>query len=110
QKGWLDFLDNIYRTASPDVRMRVLYGFEVQTLPGQLMSYFAAPNGVLVSNVTEKEKAARAGLRAGDVIIKAGEKPIDTLDHLIEALDAATAPVEITISRRREHMKITLQR
>jgi len=115
QKGWLDFLDNIldniYRTASPDVRMRVLYGFEIQTLTGQLMSYFAVTNGVLVSNVTEKEKAARAGLRAGDVIIKVGEKPIDTLDHLIGALDGpAGIPVEITVSRRREHLKITLQR
>jgi len=111
QKGWLDFLGNIYRTASPDVRMRVLYGFEVQTLTGQLMNYFETPNGLLVSNVIEKEKAARAGLRAGDVIIKVGEKPIDTLDHLIEALDSAGGPpVEITISRRREHMKIALQR
>jgi len=112
KENWHIFLAGIRSQAPPDVRMRVLYGFEIQTLTSQLKNYFAVTNGVLVSNVIEKEKAARAGLQAGDVIIEVGEKPIDNLVNLISALDAAppAVAVEITVSRRREQLKITLQR
>lgn len=107
-EAWDKFIGSVYRTAPPDVRLRVFYGFEIQTLTGQLMNYFAVINGVLVSNVTEKEKAARAGLQAGDVIIEAGGKPVNNLANLISALDAG-ASVEITVSRRRENVKIIFQ-
>jgi S1-C subfamily serine protease len=63
---------------------------------------------VLVSHVAENNKAARAGLRAGDVIIEAGGNPVNNLANLIAALDGA-APVEITVSRRREKLKIVFQ-
>ncbi len=106
-----DFIRIVTSQAAPDIRMRVLYGFEIQPLTSQLMSYFAVTNGVLVSHVTEKDRASRAGLRAGDVITEAGGKPINKLDHLITVLDgAAGAPVEITVSRRREEIKLTFQR
>jgi len=75
------------------------------------MNYFQVTNGVLVSNVTEKEKAARAGLQAGDVIIEVGGKPINRLADLISALDSGTGEsIEIAVSRRREQLKITLER
>src|SRR5262249_18764948 len=69
-------VDGIWNQAPPDVRLRVLYGFEVQTLTGQLMSYFAVDNGLLVSNVNENTVAARAGLQAGDVIVESGAETI----------------------------------
>ncbi len=104
-------VDGIWNQAQPDVRLRILYGFEIQTLTGQLMSYFAAPNGLLVSNVNENTVAARSGLQAGDVIVEAGAKPINRLADLIDALDDnAAAPIEITVARRRERIKITFQR
>jgi S1-C subfamily serine protease len=111
QKAWLDFLNGI-RTAAPlDIRLRVYYGFEVQPLTGQLMNYFTVTNGVLVTNVTENNKTAKSGLQAGDVIIKVGEKTVTNLATLIGALDAATGEsVEMTVSRRREQMKIAFQR
>jgi S1-C subfamily serine protease len=113
QKGWADFINTIIPTspAGPDIRMRVLYGLEVQPLSGQLMSYFSVPNGLLVTTVAEKLKAARAGLQAGDVIIKAGEKSINKLADLSAALDLSNVePVQLVISRRREQMKLSLQR
>ncbi|MCG3159637.1 MAG: hypothetical protein JMDDDDMK_00651 [Acidobacteria bacterium] len=110
KNAWLDFILPLYRTAPSDVRMRVLYGFEVQALTGQLMNYFAVTNGVLVSSVAENNRAARSGLRAGDVIVEAGGKPINNPANLISVLDTAgSAPVEITVSRRRESMKITFR-
>ena len=104
-------VDGIWNQAPSDVRLRVLYGFEVQTLTGQLMVYFAAPNGLLVSNVSENAAAARAGLQAGDVIVEAGAKSINRLADLIDALDSTGgSPLEITVARRRERLKITFKR
>jgi S1-C subfamily serine protease len=104
-------VDGIWNQAPLDVRLRVLYGFEVQTLTGQLMSYFAVDNGLLVSNVNENTVAARAGLQAGDVIVESAAKSINKLADLIDALDSAGgSPLEITVERSRERLKITFRR
>ena len=115
KEAWRRFVNGlvggIWNQAQPDVRLRVLYGFEIQTLTGQLMSYFAVNNGVLVSNVNDNTVAARSGLQAGDVIVEAGAKRINRVADLIDALDdAGAAPFEITVARRRERIKITFQR
>jgi len=104
-------VDGIWNQAPLDVRLRVLYGFEVQTLTGQLMSYFAVDNGLLVSNVNENTVAARAGLQTGDVIVAASAKSMNRLSDLIDALDSASgSPLDITVTRRRERLKITFRR
>jgi S1-C subfamily serine protease len=114
KEAWRRFVNGlvggIWNQAQPDVRLRVLYGFEIQPLTGQLMSYFAVNNGLLVSNVNDNTVAARSGLQAGDVIIEAGAKRINRLADLIDALDAGPAPIEITVARRRERIKITFTR
>src|SRR5262245_13635254 len=110
QKAWGDWVRLIGTAAPKDVRLRVFYGFEIQTLTGQLMSYFAVNNGVLVSSVNEDGKASRSGLKAGDIIIDVGGRPITNLDNLMGSLDSAGAePFEITVSRRRERLKITFR-
>jgi S1-C subfamily serine protease len=104
-------IDGIWNQAPLDVRLRVLYGFEIQALTGQLMNYFGAPNGLLVSNVGEGAIAARSGLQTGDVIIAAGAKQINRLTDLVDALDSAnSSPIEITVARRGKRVKITFQR
>jgi S1-C subfamily serine protease len=73
------------------------------------MNYFAVTNGLLVSNVVENNKAARAGLQAGDIIIKVGEVEITNLATLSTALNEAQGEaIEITVSRRREMVKLAL--
>ena len=110
QIQWRIWVDNIRTAAPPDIRLRVFYGFEIQTLTGQLMNYFAVNNGVLVSNVTENGKASRSGLQTGDIILEVGGTSVTNLATLMKALDAAgSAPIEITVSRRRERQKITFQ-
>jgi S1-C subfamily serine protease len=87
----------------------VFYGFEIEPLTGQLMNFFAVTNGVLVSNVAANNKAARAGLQAGDVIVKVGEQPITNLATLLKALEPSPGEaVEITVSHRRELVKLAL--
>jgi len=104
------FVQAVTSPAPPDIRLRVFYGFEIESLTGQLMNYFAVTNGVLVSNVTENNKAARAGLRAGDIIVKVGDQLITNLTTLIKAMDdgAQGEAIEITVSRRRETVKLAL--
>ncbi len=105
------FVQAVTLPAPPSIRLRVLYGFEVEPLTGQLMNYFAVTNGLLVSNVADKNKAARSGLQAGDVIIKVGEQQITNLLSLVNALDNSKAEtIEITVNRRRESVKLSLPR
>ena len=92
------FFQIVLNPAPPEVRLRVFYGFEVETLTGQLMNYFAVTNGLLVTNVLDNNKAAQAGLKAGDVILSVGEMPITNLAALSKALNEAQGEaIEITV-------------
>ncbi len=105
------FVQAVTSPAPPDIRLRVFYGLEVHLLSGQLMSYFAVTNGLLVSCISDKNKAALGGLQAGDVIVKVGEQPINSLSSLVNALDNAKGDsIELTVSRRRETVKLSLPR
>jgi serine protease Do len=66
-----------------DARMPSL-GINAEDLSGQLGSYFGAPDGagILIRDVRAGTAAAKAGLQAGDVIVKVDGKPIRTLAEL----------------------------
>ncbi|HXZ13877.1 MAG TPA: PDZ domain-containing protein [Candidatus Sulfotelmatobacter sp.] len=70
-----------------DGRMPVL-GISAEDLTGQLGAYFGAPDnaGVLVREVRPDTAAEKAGLKAGDVIVKVNETPVHSLDELREQL------------------------
>ena len=105
------FVGAVTGPAPQEIRLRVLYGFEVLPLTSQLMNYFSVTNGLLVSNVIENNKAGRAGLMAGDIILKVGESTIGNFGNLIQALDDnSNDPIALTISRQRGQLKINLPR
>jgi serine protease Do len=111
KKGWITFINGIFTEAPSDIRLRVFYGFEIQLLTSQLASYFAVTSGVLVSAVIPDNKARRGGLRAGDVIVQAGGKPVTNLANLLAALDGASGEsVEVQVMRRREPVRLQLPR
>ena len=58
-------------------------------------------DGVLVRAVEDGSAASRAGLERGDLIVAAGERQIDSVDQLYEALDEARAEgkLQLTIVR-----------
>ena len=66
-------------------------GLEVQDLGKQLAEYFQVPNGrgVLASAVDRASSADRAGIKAGDVIVKVDGETIRDVDDLREAVDRA---------------------
>ncbi|MEP7272929.1 MAG: PDZ domain-containing protein [Acidobacteriota bacterium] len=104
-------MDNILRPAPPEVKLRVRYGIDVEPLTTQLMRYFAVSSGLLVTAVTETDRAARAGLRAGDVIVAIGKVPVNDVVSLLKGLDeTGEQPIVLAVSRQREHVQLTLAR
>ncbi len=103
-------MKGIVSPAPPDVRLRVYYGLEVQPLTAQMLAYFVAPNGVLISSLTDKLRAAENGLQTGDVIVKVGSQTITDVAKLLAALDEANGVAEITVQRRRAPLTVKLTR
>lgn len=91
-------------------------GVQVENLTPQLADYFGVKQGkgVLITEVEAGTPAAKAGLKAGDCIVKAGTKDVGSIMDLTEALDSAGAanqPVTLTIIRRgqEESFKVELE-
>jgi serine protease Do len=87
-------------------------GVEYVEVGEQLAAYFKLPGqaGVLVSAVDADGPAAKAGLRAGDVILKLDGRAIESGRALREAVAAAEGEVEVTVHRdgRPVDLKVTL--
>jgi serine protease Do len=86
-------------------------GMMVENLTPQLGDYFGVPNGhgVLIRSVEKNSPAERAGLRAGDVVVKVGEHSIaDTSDWRNAMRAHHSGSVPLSIVRERKQQKITL--
>ena len=61
-----------------------ILGLRLLTLNEQLGEYFGAPNneGVLVEEVEHASAAEKAGLKAGDIIIRVGKKTITAVEKI----------------------------
>jgi S1-C subfamily serine protease len=66
-------------------------------------------DGVLVRGVQDDSPAARAGIERGDLIVAAAGAPIDRVDALYEALDAAGESLELTTVRGTDERTITVR-
>ena len=90
-------------------------GIEYMELGEQLAAYFkAGKSGVLVTSVDADGPAAKAGLKAGDVIVKLGADVIADGGDLREALSGAEGGSEVAVTVQREgrpvELKVTLAR
>lgn len=76
-------------------------GLQLMALNEQLGEYFGTPNkrGVLVEEVLKESNGAKAGFKAGDVIVRVGNYTIEDLEDFHNALrhfdEGDTAQVEI---------------
>ena len=70
-------------------------------LPAALQERFARPNGLRVAEVVAGGPADRAGLRAGDLLISAGGRPVQKAQDLQRLMfgDAIGQPLAITVMR-----------
>lgn len=86
-------------------------GIEFMELGEQLAAYFkAGTSGVLVTSVDEGGPAAKAGIKAGDVIARLAGKAIADGGDLRDAVRDAEGDVAITVTRdgRPVELKVTL--
>jgi len=82
-------------------------GVTVQELTPELAIYFGVKDGVLVSGVTPDSPAAKAGIRAGDVITAVHDKPVTSAGELVSQLGVTTG--EVTIGLTRDKKPLTLK-
>jgi len=87
-------------------------GVQLQTMSAQLAEYFglSGRNGSLVVFVHSDSAAAKAGIRAGDVIISVASQKTEYPRDVIRALSSrAEGPVEITVMRDKKERSVTVQ-
>jgi serine protease Do len=81
-------------------------GVTVQELTPELATYFGVKDGVLVSSVTADSPAAKAGIKAGDVITMVEDKPVTSAGELVSLLSAKTGEVAIGLTRDRKPLTL----
>ena len=91
---------------------RARLGITYTEIDGQLADYFKAPGdrALLVSSVVADSAAAKAGLRAGDVLVKIGGTPIEATTDLREAVSDLEPgkPTPVTVLREGKNLELTV--
>jgi serine protease Do len=85
-------------------------GIEGEAVDGQLAEYFGVKAGVLVRSVLKGSAAERAGLKAGDVLVKVGESKVAAPGDVSGALRERTAnqPVSLVVVRERKEVTLSV--
>jgi C-terminal processing protease CtpA/Prc len=83
-------------------------GLSFQELGEQLAGYFKVEGGVLVTHVEADGPAARAGIKAGDVIVRVGAQAIKDGGDLRQAIRDADAGSKTTVVVQREGRSVDL--
>jgi len=85
-------------------------GVEVKDLSDQLQDYFQVKNGVLIEQVIKDSPAQKAGLKAGDVIIKINDKQINDYSDLLRTLNFYDPGDKVTVyfSRKGQNKKVVV--
>ena len=85
---------------------RARLGVTLQELTPELAAYFNVKDGVLVSAVRADSPAAKAGIKAGDVITAVSDKPISNASELTAQLDGKSGEVSIGLTRDKKLMTV----
>ncbi|MFB3828861.1 MAG: PDZ domain-containing protein [Bryobacteraceae bacterium] len=87
-------------------------GIETESLNAQLAQFFGVKEGVLVRSVNKDSAAERAGIKAGDVIVKVENTTVTSAREISSLLrrareDRRTA-IPVVLVRERKEMSITV--
>lgn len=84
-------------------------GFTVGDLPAQLAEYFGAREGALVTSVAEDSAAAKAGVKAGDVITSVDGASVSDPSDLRRRIQRLETGEEFTLGIVRDKKSMTLK-
>jgi serine protease Do len=85
-----------------------MLGIEAESIEAQLAEYFGVKEGVLVRSVLKDTPAEKAGIKAGDVIVKVDEEKVTTPREVSRAVRTAKAKKIFPISVFRKGKEMTL--
>ena len=118
RKAWLasrfgEHAVELPRIEMPDIRMpdvprafmtwrSSFLGIEGESLDSQLAEFFGVREGVLVRSVVKASAAEKAGLRAGDVIVKVDDTKVATPREISTAVRSARSRKTVTVTAVRE--------
>ncbi|MGD0014329.1 MAG: PDZ domain-containing protein [Bryobacteraceae bacterium] len=85
-------------------------GIEAEPVTEQLAEFFGVKQGVLVRSVNASSPAEKAGIRAGDVIVKVGAAEVARASEIGRALREAEAgkPVPVVVVRNKKPMTLNV--
>ena len=83
-------------------------GIEAEPLRGQLADFFGVKEGVLVRSVLKDSAAERAGLKAGDVIVKVNDARVTSPSEISSQLRSVQEKKNVALLVMREHRELTL--
>ena len=84
-------------------------GLTVDTLSEQLAQYFGTKEGVLVTTVRDDSAAAKAGIKAGDVITSINGTRVDSPDDVRRSVQRLDDDAEFTVEIVRDRKPVTLK-
>lgn len=83
-------------------------GVETEAIGSQLADYFGVKEGVLVRSVLKGSVAEKAGIKAGDVITKIGDRDVQRPGDIASALRSQEAGESFSITLVRNRREMTL--
>ena len=85
------------------------FGASLAPVSDQLAAYFGVERGALVSSVEMDSPAARAGLKAGDVITSMNGRTVAAVSDVFDEVRRADsgASIAITVMRDKKELKLT---
>jgi serine protease Do len=84
-------------------------GISIDSLSPQLAEYFGTKEGVLVSSVSDNSAAAKAGLKAGDVITTFNGSTINDPQDIRRRIQSLNDGDEFTVTVMRDRKPVTLK-
>jgi len=91
---------------------RPLLGIQGTDLTAQMAEFLGVPGkeGVLVMDVRADSPAAKAGLRAGDVIVAVNGKSVESMTELSsEVRDGGDLSLDLVRDKKRQSLKVTIE-
>lgn len=83
-------------------------GVGIMPLTKQLADSYSVTGGLLVTNVDENSPAAKAGIKAGDILTEVNGKPIKEGADLIRELNDTKGDLRITFERKGARKTVTV--
>jgi serine protease Do len=88
-----------------------MLGIESESLNTQLAEYFGVKDGVLVRSVIKDSSAEKAGIKAGDVIVKVDGTTVASpreISSVLRSIQGAKRVVPVVLVRDKKEMTVTI--